>query len=68
MCLAMNDDKAGAGQRVASTSNRNFVGRQGKGARTHLMSPASVAACAIKGCLCDVRDFLDHDADETSGN
>lgn len=59
MCLAMNDDKAEAGQRVASTSNRNFVGRQGKGARTHLMSPASVAACAIKGCLCDVRDFID---------
>ncbi len=61
MCLAMNDDKAGPGQRVASTSNRNFVGRQGKGARTHLMSPASVAACAIKGCLCDVRDFIDTD-------
>ena len=61
MCLAMNDDKAESGQRVASSSNRNFVGRQGKGARTHLMSPASVAACAIKGCLCDVRDFIDHD-------
>lgn len=61
MCLAMNDDKASSGQRVASSSNRNFVGRQGKGARTHLMSPASVAACAIKGCLCDVRDFIDSD-------
>lgn len=61
MCLAMNDDKAKALQRVASTSNRNFVGRQGKGARTHLMSPAAVAACAIKGCLCDVRDFIDED-------
>ena len=59
MCLAMNDDKAAPGQRVASTSNRNFVGRQGKGARTHLMSPASAAACAIKGCLCDVRDFIE---------
>lgn len=67
MCLAMNDDKAGSGQRVASTSNRNFVGRQGKGARTHLMSPASVAACAIKGCLCDVRDFLDHDSNGENG-
>ncbi|MCK0526748.1 3-isopropylmalate dehydratase large subunit [Anaerobiospirillum sp. NML120449] len=59
MCLAMNDDRAQAGQRVASTSNRNFVGRQGKGARTHLMSPASVAACAIKGQLCDVREFIE---------
>ena len=59
MCLAMNDDRAALGQRVASSSNRNFVGRQGKGARTHLMSPASVAACAIKGCLCDVREFIE---------
>ncbi|MED7858399.1 aconitase family protein, partial [Campylobacter coli] len=42
MCLGMNDDKASAGQRVASTSNRNFVGRQGKGSITHLMSPAFV--------------------------
>lgn len=58
MCLGMNDDIAAPKERVASSSNRNFVGRQGKGARTHLMSPASVAACAIKGCLCDVRDFL----------
>ncbi len=59
MCLAMNDDKAPAGIRVASTSNRNFVGRQGKGSKTHLMSPASAAACAVKGCLADVREFLD---------
>lgn len=66
MCLAMNDDKAQAGERVASTSNRNFVGRQGKGARTHLMSPASVAACAIKGCLCDVRDFIEDKEDQPS--
>ncbi|MCI6797494.1 MAG: 3-isopropylmalate dehydratase large subunit [Succinatimonas sp.] len=58
MCLAMNDDRAPAGMRVASTSNRNFVGRQGKGSRTHLMSPASAAACAVKGCLADVREFL----------
>ena len=47
MCLAMNDDRAEEGSRVASTSNRNFVGRQGKGSRTHLMSPASAAAAAI---------------------
>ncbi|MBQ9274487.1 MAG: 3-isopropylmalate dehydratase large subunit [Succinivibrio sp.] len=55
MCLAMNDDKAPSGIRVASTSNRNFVGRQGKGSRTHLMSPATAAACAVTGCLADVR-------------
>ncbi len=58
MCLAMNDDRAPAGIRVASTSNRNFVGRQGKGSRTHLMSPATAAACAVKGCIADVREFL----------
>ena len=58
MCLAMNDDKAQEGSRVASTSNRNFVGRQGKGARTHLMSPASAAACAITGYISDVREFI----------
>ncbi|SKA62563.1 3-isopropylmalate/(R)-2-methylmalate dehydratase large subunit [Succinivibrio dextrinosolvens DSM 3072] len=58
MCLAMNDDKAPSGIRVASTSNRNFVGRQGKGSRTHLMSPATAAACAIKGALADVREFI----------
>ena len=58
MCLAMNDDKAPSGIRVASTSNRNFVGRQGKGSKTHLMSPATAAACAIKGALADVREFI----------
>lgn len=58
MCLGMNDDKAGAGQRVASTSNRNFVGRQGKGSITHLMSPASAAAVAIEGKICDTRKYL----------
>ncbi|MDX2323653.1 3-isopropylmalate dehydratase large subunit [Campylobacter hepaticus] len=58
MCLGMNDDKAGPGQRVASTSNRNFVGRQGKGSITHLMSPASAAACAIEGAICDNRKYL----------
>lgn len=60
MCLAMNDDKAPEGIRVASTSNRNFVGRQGKGSRTHLMSPATVAVCAIKGSLANVQDFLEN--------
>lgn len=55
MCLAMNDDKLKAGERCASTSNRNFEGRQGKGSRTHLVSPAMAAAAAIKGCLTDVR-------------
>ena len=58
MCLAMNPDKAPPGQRVASTSNRNFVGRQGRGARTHLMSPVMAAAAAIAGHIADVRDFL----------
>lgn len=57
MCLAMNADKAGAGEHVASTSNRNFVGRQGPGARTHLVSPAMAAAAAIAGHFVDVRDF-----------
>ena len=55
MCLGMNPDKAGPGERVASTSNRNFVGRQGPGARTHLMSPAMAAAAAVTGRLADVR-------------
>jgi 3-isopropylmalate/(R)-2-methylmalate dehydratase large subunit len=57
MCLAMNPDKAGPGEHVASTSNRNFVGRQGPGARTHLVSPAMAAAAAIAGHFVDVRDF-----------
>lgn len=59
MCLAMNADKLEAGERCASTSNRNFEGRQGRGGRTHLMSPAMAAAAGIKGYLCDVREFLD---------
>lgn len=58
MCLGMNDDKAGVGQRVASTSNRNFVGRQGKGSITHLMSPASAVVAAIEGKICDTRKYL----------
>lgn len=58
MCLAMNDDRAPEGSRVASTSNRNFVGRQGKGSRTHLMSPASAAASAVEGRIADPRPYL----------
>ena len=57
MCLAMNADRLEPGQRCASTSNRNFEGRQGRGGRTHLVSPAMAAAAAIKGTLADVRDF-----------
>ena len=55
MCLAMNDDVLSPGDRCASSTNRNFEGRQGAGVRTHLMSPAMVAAAAITGRLCDVR-------------
>ncbi|HUY68314.1 MAG TPA: 3-isopropylmalate dehydratase large subunit [Alphaproteobacteria bacterium] len=58
MCLAMNEDKLKPGERCASTSNRNFEGRQGRGGRTHLMSPAMAAVAAITGKLADVRDFL----------
>lgn len=58
MCLAMNDDILGLGERCASSTNRNFEGRQGKGGRTHLMSPAMVAAAAVAGRLADVREFL----------
>jgi 3-isopropylmalate/(R)-2-methylmalate dehydratase large subunit len=57
-CAAMNGDAVPAGLRAASTSNRNFEGRQGKGARTHLMSPAMVAAAAVSGRLADVRPLL----------
>jgi 3-isopropylmalate/(R)-2-methylmalate dehydratase large subunit len=55
MCLGMNADVLGAGERCAATSNRNFEGRQGKGGRTHLMSPVMAVAAAIQGCLVDVR-------------
>ena len=58
MCLAMNPDKVPAGERCASTSNRNFVGRQGPGARTHLVSPAMAAAAAVTGKLSDVRELM----------
>ncbi|HMI18911.1 MAG TPA: 3-isopropylmalate dehydratase large subunit [Sphingomonas sp.] len=58
MCLAMNPDKVPPGERCASTSNRNFVGRQGPGARTHLVSPAMAAAAAVTGRLTDVRELI----------
>jgi len=58
MCAAMNGDIGKPGERIASTSNRNFVGRQGPGARTHLMSPAMAAAAAVTGKLTDVRTLL----------
>ena len=57
MCLAMNPDKLAPGERCASTSNRNFEGRQGKGGRTHLVSPAMAAAAAIRGHFVDIRDW-----------
>ncbi len=58
-CLGMNPDKVPAGERCASTSNRNFVGRQGPGSRTHLVSPAMAAAAAVTGRLTDVRELMD---------
>ncbi len=57
MCLAMNPDKLAPGERCASTSNRNFEGRQGKGGRTHLVSPAMAAAAAVKGHFVDIREW-----------
>ncbi len=62
MCLAMNDDVLAAGERCASSTNRNFEGRQGAGGRTHLMSPAMVAAAAITGRLADVRRVVQGEA------
>ncbi len=58
MCLAMNPDQLAPGERCAATSNRNFEGRQGKGGRTHLVSPQMAAAAALTGHLTDIRDFL----------
>jgi 3-isopropylmalate/(R)-2-methylmalate dehydratase large subunit len=63
MCLAMNADKLEPGERCASTSNRNFEGRQGRGGRTHLMSPAMAAAAAITGRLTDIREFTGETAE-----
>ena len=57
MCLGMNPDQLTPGQRCASTSNRNFEGRQGPGGRTHLVSPAMAAATAVAGHLVDPRSF-----------
>jgi 3-isopropylmalate/(R)-2-methylmalate dehydratase large subunit len=57
MCLAMNPDRLQPGERCASTSNRNFEGRQGKGGRTHLLSPAMAAGAAIEGHLIDARGW-----------
>jgi 3-isopropylmalate/(R)-2-methylmalate dehydratase large subunit len=58
MCLAMNPDQLAPGERCAATSNRNFEGRQGRGGRTHLMSPAMAAAAAVTGRLTDVRELM----------
>ena len=57
MCLGMNPDQLKPEERCASTSNRNFEGRQGRGGRTHLMSPELAAASAITGAIADIRDF-----------
>ncbi|CBQ71272.1 alpha-isopropylmalate isomerase [Sporisorium reilianum SRZ2] len=62
MCLGMNPDQLAPGERCASTSNRNFEGRQGAGGRTHLMSPAMAAACAVTGYLTDVRKVVGDEA------
>ncbi|EBA04734.1 isopropylmalate isomerase large subunit [Rhodobacteraceae bacterium HTCC2150] len=58
MCLAMNPDQLAPGERCAATSNRNFEGRQGRGGRTHLLSPQMAAAAAITGHLTDVREIM----------
>ena len=58
MCVGMNGDLVLPGKRCASTTNRNFRGRQGRGSRTHLMNPAMAAAAALTGYLTDAREFL----------
>ena len=58
MCIAMNGDQLETGQYAVSTSNRNFEGRQGRGARTFLASPLTAAASAVSGCIADVRPLL----------
>jgi len=62
MCLAMNDDYLLEGERCASTSNRNFEGRQGRGGRTHLVSPEMAAAAAIEGHFVDIREYVNKEA------
>ena len=62
MCLAMNPDQLSVGERCASTSNRNFEGRQGKGGRTHLVSPEMAAAASIEGHFVDIRDWMKENA------
>ena len=57
MCLGMNEDRLAPGERCASTSNRNFEGRQGAGGRTHLVSPAMAAAAAVAGHFVDIREL-----------
>jgi len=66
MCLGMNPDQLSPGQRCASTSNRNFEGRQGAGGRTHLVSPAMAAAAAMTGHLTDVRQYIVREEDKTA--
>jgi 3-isopropylmalate/(R)-2-methylmalate dehydratase large subunit len=58
MCLGMNEDILGPGERCASTSNRNFEGRQGRGGRTHLVSPVMAVVAAVEGRLVDVRSYI----------
>jgi 3-isopropylmalate/(R)-2-methylmalate dehydratase large subunit len=67
MCLGMNPDQLKPGERSASTSNRNFQGRQGKGGRTHLVSPAVAAATALTGKLTAPADLADADVPATAG-
>ena len=64
MCIAMNADVLPSGERSASTSNRNFEGRQGKGGRTHLVSPIMAAAAAIEGHFVDIREWKVGESDE----
>ncbi len=59
MCVGMNGDEVPPGERCASTTNRNFKGRQGKGSRTHLMSPSTAAASAVTGRITDARPLLE---------
>jgi 3-isopropylmalate/(R)-2-methylmalate dehydratase large subunit len=58
MCAGANGDVGNVGERIISTSNRNFENRQGRGVRTHLTSPVAAAAIALSGYICDVREFI----------